>query len=59
MLVLLATTLMTATFITQDKIEVNLPVATTPAKRKNEDMLNPIAISKRRRAGKPVRAPEN
>ena len=46
MLVLLAIVLMTASFIAQGKIEVNLPTSKTPAKLEAEDTLKLITIDK-------------
>ena len=46
MLVLLAIVLMTATFIAQGKIEVNLPTSKNPGKLTSEDTLKLITIDK-------------
>ena len=46
MLVPLAIVLMTASFIAQGKIEVNLPTSKTPAKLEAEDTLKLITIDK-------------
>ncbi|MDO4643463.1 MAG: TonB system transport protein ExbD [Cardiobacteriaceae bacterium] len=46
MLVLLAIVLMTATFIAQGKIEVNLPTSKTPTKLQVEDTLQLITVDK-------------
>ena len=46
MLVLLAIILMTATFIAQGKIDVNLPISKAPTKLHSEDTLKLITIDK-------------
>ena len=46
MLVLLAIVLMTATFIAQGKIDVNLPTSKSPAALHSEDTLKLITIDK-------------